>query len=71
MLMTLVTWMKGDQPNRLTLAVFDVTIHVLFLQYLGSILPSNGDSTPLIGEHIRASESSSQGQSTLYIPVFF
>jgi hypothetical protein len=50
MLITLVTWTKGDQPNRLILAIIDVFTHFLFLQYLGSILPSNGDSTPLIGE---------------------
>lgn len=52
MLMTLVTWTKGDQSARLMLAIIDVFTHFLFLQYLGSLLPANGESTPLIGEHI-------------------
>jgi len=51
MLMTLVTWTKGDQPIRVILATCDVFLHFLFLQYLGNTLPSNGDSCPLIGEH--------------------
>jgi len=51
MLMTLVTWTKGDQSNRVILATCDVFLHFLFLQYLGNTLPSNGDSSPLIGEH--------------------
>jgi len=51
MLMTLVTWTKGDQSSRVILATCDVFLHFLFLQYLGNTLPSNGDSSPLIGEH--------------------
>jgi hypothetical protein len=52
MLMTLVTWTKGDQSSRVILATCDIFLHFLFLQYLGNILPSNGDSSPLIGKHI-------------------
>jgi len=51
MLMTLVTWTKGDQSSRVILASLDVYLHFLFLQYLGNTLPSNGSSSPLIGEH--------------------
>jgi len=51
MLMTLVTWTKGDQSSRVILATCDVFLHFLFLQYLGNTLPSNGDSSPLIGEY--------------------
>ncbi|XP_023726365.1 neuronal acetylcholine receptor subunit alpha-2-like [Cryptotermes secundus] len=47
-LMTLVTWMKGDQSDRMIFAITDVFAHFLFLQYLGNILPPNGDSSPLI-----------------------
>ncbi|PNF14165.1 hypothetical protein B7P43_G13485 [Cryptotermes secundus] len=49
-LMTLVTWMKGDQSDRMIFAITDVFAHFLFLQYLGNILPPNGDSSPLIEE---------------------
>lgn len=48
MLMTLVTWTKGDQSSRVILASLDVYLHFLFLQYLGNTLPSNGNSSPLI-----------------------
>jgi hypothetical protein len=51
MIITLLTWTKGDQSHRLMLATADVFSHFLYLQYLGSALPPNGDSTPLIGEH--------------------
>jgi hypothetical protein len=49
--MTLLTWMKGDQSDRMILAIIDIFAHFIFLQYLGNILPPNGDNSPLIGKH--------------------
>jgi hypothetical protein len=66
MLMTLVTWTKGDQPSRVILATIDVCLHFLFLQYLGSILPPNGDSSPLIGKHILYISTSDPTSLSLY-----
>jgi hypothetical protein len=67
MLMTLVTWTKGEQSNRVILATCDVFLHFLFLQYLGNILPPNGDSSPLIGEHILRIVTSDPTALSLYL----
>jgi hypothetical protein len=51
-LLTLLTCLKGDQSDRVILTIVDVMAHFVYLQYLGSILPPNGDRSPLIGELI-------------------
>lgn len=49
MVLTLVTfWMESAETDRLVLASLNLVSHILFLQHLGKILPSNGDQTPLI-----------------------
>ncbi|XP_069678421.1 neuronal acetylcholine receptor subunit alpha-10-like [Periplaneta americana] len=49
MLLTLLTyWMKADHADRLILSLLSLFSHFVFLQYLGNMLPSNGDQVPLL-----------------------
>ncbi|XP_021923211.1 neuronal acetylcholine receptor subunit alpha-2-like isoform X2 [Zootermopsis nevadensis] len=49
MVLTLVTfWMEPSETDRLMLSAVNVLSHILFLQHLGSLLPANGDQTPLM-----------------------
>jgi len=49
MILTLITfWMEPAEADRLILATLNLVSHILFLQYLGKILPANGDQTPVI-----------------------
>lgn len=52
MILTLITfWMEPSEADRLVLAALNLVSHILFLQYLGKILPGNGDQTPLISKN--------------------
>lgn len=52
MVLTLVTfWMEPSETDRLMLSAVNVLSHILFLQHLGSLLPANGDQTPLMGKN--------------------
>ncbi|PSN46712.1 hypothetical protein C0J52_14445 [Blattella germanica] len=49
MLITLaIYWMEPSQSDRIILAAVNVASHIVFLQYLGRMLPPNGNETPLI-----------------------
>ncbi|KAJ4435498.1 hypothetical protein ANN_18114, partial [Periplaneta americana] len=49
MLLTLLTyWMKADHADRLIISLLSLFSHFVFLQFLGNMLPSNGDQVPLL-----------------------
>jgi len=53
MILTLITfWMEPAEADRLILAALNLVSHILFLQYLGKILPGNGDQTPVISKYL-------------------
>ncbi|KAJ9585130.1 hypothetical protein L9F63_003082 [Diploptera punctata] len=56
MFITLMTyWMDATNSDRIFLTVLNIFAHFIFLQYLGYMLPSNGDVTPVVVTFFRDS----------------